>query len=54
MDVQYTVAQLKQSIDTMADEVKLQDLIQQLLRELRVHSASPAPTPAPAAGFPSR
>jgi hypothetical protein len=35
MDMQDTVARLKRGIDTMADEVKLQDLILQSLQELR-------------------
>ncbi len=35
MDMQDTVARLKQGIDTMADEVKLQDLILCSLQELR-------------------
>jgi len=35
MDMQDTVARLKQGIDTMADEVKLQDLILRSLRDLR-------------------
>jgi hypothetical protein len=35
MDMQDTVARLKRGIDTMADEVKLQDLILSSLQELR-------------------
>jgi hypothetical protein len=37
MDLQDTVARLKQGIATMADEVKLQDLILWSLQELRAH-----------------
>ena len=35
MDLQDTVARLKQGLATMADEVKLQDLILRSLQELR-------------------